>query len=288
MWKPEHRLAADRRGLRYPSDLGDAEWTLVAPLIPPARRGGRRRSIDGREVLNAIFYVLATGCQWQALPKDLPPKSTGTSIFSCGIGTAYWSASTRRSMSRFERRLGEKQAQAPQSSTPRAPRRRKRGLVACASGLRCGQEGHGAQTPYPRRHFRSAPRRERSAGQHSGPRRRARLAEPSAAALSLYRADLRRRRIPGTENGEDNCRYRMLEDRDRQALRSSPLRRLAEAMGRRADLRLDQPKPPPDARLRTLCRNRRSLRPPRYDPPPAQTPDQAKPLLMNSFFLDRL
>jgi transposase len=76
MWKSEHRVAADRRGLRYPSDLIDAEWALVSSLIPPARRGGRKRSVDVREVLNAIFYVLSTGCQWKALPKDLPPKST--------------------------------------------------------------------------------------------------------------------------------------------------------------------------------------------------------------------
>ena len=76
MWKPEHRLAADRRGLRYPSDLTDAEWTIVAPMIPRGRHGGRRRSVNVREVLNGIFYVLWTGCQWKALPKDLPPKST--------------------------------------------------------------------------------------------------------------------------------------------------------------------------------------------------------------------
>jgi transposase len=76
MWKPEHRRAAERRGLRYPSDLADAEWALIAPLIPPAKRGGRKRTVDVREVLNAIFYVLSTGCQWTALPKDLPPRST--------------------------------------------------------------------------------------------------------------------------------------------------------------------------------------------------------------------
>ena len=76
MWKPEHRLAADCRGLRYPSDLTDAEWAIVAPMIPPGRHGGRRRSVNVREVLNGIFYVLWTGCQWKALPKDLPPKST--------------------------------------------------------------------------------------------------------------------------------------------------------------------------------------------------------------------
>lgn len=81
MWKPEHRLAARRRGLRYPSDMTDAEWALVEPLIPPARRGGRRREVNVREVLNAIFYVLSTGCQWAALPKDLPPKSTAHHYF---------------------------------------------------------------------------------------------------------------------------------------------------------------------------------------------------------------
>jgi transposase len=76
MWTPDHRRAAARQGPRYPSDLTDAEWALVEPLIPPAKRGGRRRSVNLREVLNAIFYVLSTGCQWNALPKDLPPKST--------------------------------------------------------------------------------------------------------------------------------------------------------------------------------------------------------------------
>ena len=76
MWTSEHRRLAARDGLRYPSDLGDAEWALVEPMIPPARHGGRKRSINVREVLNAMFYVLWTGCQWKALPKDLPPKST--------------------------------------------------------------------------------------------------------------------------------------------------------------------------------------------------------------------
>ena len=76
MWTADHRRRAERKGLRYPSDLTDAEWALVEPLIPPAKRGGRRRSVDVREVLNGIFYVLSTGCQWPALPKDLPPKST--------------------------------------------------------------------------------------------------------------------------------------------------------------------------------------------------------------------
>jgi transposase len=76
MWTAEQRQLHDRAGLRYPSDLTDAEWALVEPFIPPAKRGGRRRTVEVREVLNGILYVLATGCQWRALPKDLPPRST--------------------------------------------------------------------------------------------------------------------------------------------------------------------------------------------------------------------
>lgn len=81
MWTKANRGKYDRDGLRYPSDLTDGEWELVEPLIPPAKRGGRRREVDVREVLNGLLYVLSTGCQWRAVPKDLPPKSTLFSYF---------------------------------------------------------------------------------------------------------------------------------------------------------------------------------------------------------------
>ena len=73
MWTPEHRRAANRSSLRYPSDLTDDEWAIVAPMIPPARHGGRKRSVNVREVLNGIFYVLWTGCQWKALCNPTGP-----------------------------------------------------------------------------------------------------------------------------------------------------------------------------------------------------------------------
>lgn len=60
----------------YPSDLKDDEWTILKPLIPPAKAGGRPRSVNMREVLNGIFYVLKSGCQWDMLSRDLPPKGT--------------------------------------------------------------------------------------------------------------------------------------------------------------------------------------------------------------------
>jgi transposase len=76
MWTPQNRKRYDRSQLRYPSDLTDAEWAHVGPLIPPAKSGGNKRTVDIREVMNGVMYVLSTGCQWRALPKDLPPKST--------------------------------------------------------------------------------------------------------------------------------------------------------------------------------------------------------------------
>ena len=76
MWTTANRGKYKRDGLRYPSDLTDAEWALVEPLIPPAKRGGRKRAVDVREIANGLLYVLSTGCQWRAVPKDLPPKST--------------------------------------------------------------------------------------------------------------------------------------------------------------------------------------------------------------------
>ena len=76
MWTPENRGRYDRSKLRYPSDLTDEEWSLVRPLIPAAKPGGNKRTVDVREVVNGIMYILSTGCQWAALPKDLPPRST--------------------------------------------------------------------------------------------------------------------------------------------------------------------------------------------------------------------
>jgi transposase len=76
MWTTENRPRYDRSKLRYPSDLTDEEWLRIEPLIPPAKRGGRKREVNVREVVNSIMYVLSTGCQWQYLPRDLAAKST--------------------------------------------------------------------------------------------------------------------------------------------------------------------------------------------------------------------
>ncbi len=60
----------------YPSDLTDEQWALIEPHVPPGRPGGRPRGANMREVVNSILYLNRTGCQWRALPHDLPPWGT--------------------------------------------------------------------------------------------------------------------------------------------------------------------------------------------------------------------
>jgi transposase len=76
MWTKENRRRYDRSHLRYEHDLTDEEWAEISPEIPPAKPGGNKRTVDLREVVNGVMYILGTGCQWRAIPKDLPPRST--------------------------------------------------------------------------------------------------------------------------------------------------------------------------------------------------------------------
>src|SRR5215208_3802017 len=75
---------------RYDTDLSDAAWALVAPLLPPARPGGRPRTTDLRAVVDAILYLLRTGCQWRLLPRDFPPWSTVHHYFRTWRNTGVW------------------------------------------------------------------------------------------------------------------------------------------------------------------------------------------------------
>ena len=76
MWTEITRANYDRSNLRYASDLTDAEWALIEAFLPPAKRLGRPRTTDLREVVNALLYMMRTGCQWRMLPREFPPRST--------------------------------------------------------------------------------------------------------------------------------------------------------------------------------------------------------------------
>jgi putative transposase len=73
----------------YASDLSDAEWTILEPFIPPAKVGGRPRSVNMRQILNGIFYVLRSGGAWRLLPHEYPPGRRCMTTFVSGAMPAF-------------------------------------------------------------------------------------------------------------------------------------------------------------------------------------------------------
>ena len=76
MWTPITRRQHSREHQRYGSDLTDAEWAIIAPLLPPAGKTGRPRRWPMRDIINAILYVLGSGCPWRMVPDSFAPRST--------------------------------------------------------------------------------------------------------------------------------------------------------------------------------------------------------------------
>lgn len=74
----------------YPSDLTDAQWNCILPLIPAARSGGRPRSVEMREIFNAIWYVVRSGCAWRMIPNDLPHWRTVYGYFRAFRAAGVW------------------------------------------------------------------------------------------------------------------------------------------------------------------------------------------------------
>jgi putative transposase len=107
-WTKTTRKQYRRNGLRYASDLTDREWQVIARLLPKPRRVGRPREVDLRVVMNAMLYILATGCQWRALPKDFPPFTTVQYYFYNWRDTQVWRRINRALVERARRAVGRK------------------------------------------------------------------------------------------------------------------------------------------------------------------------------------
>ncbi len=84
MWTETTRIKYERRHSRYASDVTDEEWALIEPFLPVPGTIGRPRTTDLREVVNALFYMAATGCQWRMLPKEFPPIRRFRAICTAG------------------------------------------------------------------------------------------------------------------------------------------------------------------------------------------------------------
>ncbi len=107
MWTDQHRATYRRESGRFPSDLTDAEWGRLAPLIPDAKPGGRPRKTEMRAAMNAILYLLRTGCPWRYLPRDgFPPRSTVYNIFRMFQREGTWEAIWAEPHANLRERLG--------------------------------------------------------------------------------------------------------------------------------------------------------------------------------------
>ena len=97
---------ATMQGTSYPSDLTDQQWAILAPLIPPAKPGGRPRTTNMRQVINAILYMVRSGCQWRMLPKEYPPWPTVWTYFRTWSISGDWEQMHTALRERVRKRLG--------------------------------------------------------------------------------------------------------------------------------------------------------------------------------------
>ena len=160
-WPEITRRKYRRDGLRYASNLTDAEWALIQPLLPPAAPLGRPRETELRSVVNAILYMASTGCQWRQLPKEFPPYSTVQGYFYAWSRTGVFASINHLLVMAAREKAGRE-------ASPTAGVIDSQSVKTTESGgaarLRRRQEDQGPQATYRHRHARKQSR-PRESGQ---------------------------------------------------------------------------------------------------------------------------
>ena len=121
---------------RYPTDLTDAQWELVAPLVPPPKRGGRPRTVAMREVLNAILYIDRAGCQWRMLPREYPNWKTVYWYFTRWQDDGTWERMTDALRRQVRRALGRDPEPSAAVLDSQSVKMTQRGVVAATTPTR--------------------------------------------------------------------------------------------------------------------------------------------------------
>ena len=188
MWTAESRAFVGDFGAGQA--LSDEQYALLVPLIPPAKPGGRPRTTDMQRLLDGLFYLVRTGCQWRHLPPPptFPPWRTVYEYMRAFASAGVWEAIRHHLVVMLREREGREPSPSAAVIDTQSVKTTEKG----AARLGCGEEGQGPQAAYRGRHLRPAARRYRPCRRHPGCRWCRRSAAPAEAALPVAQGRVRR------------------------------------------------------------------------------------------------